>query len=295
MRIGIVLIIILLISSFIYYKNKINQEKIAQEKIRQKTIKQEFLTSLGEINTAIAKSVVKCVEMTETYSSVWRQAIKDGSDFNDALIGQREIHVNFGYLKQIDEPKEIIESKLRALGKNRKLYPSVHKKIVELYGVYSQLHSLAQFPSGSLRTYNKKVGDLKSKFLQLLNELSVLLPSSINGSSNDQPSINGSSNVQLQLTDVTDALTNSGMTIGEKREKLYQMIQAIDGYGVEVNGDVILVYQFDTTISSGRDAIDKWKRDGVGGQPVVVNKNLMLAVDLKHKDWGSILSIFNSL
>lgn len=105
----------------------------------------------------------------------------------------------------------------------------------------------------------------------------------------------GSSNEQLQLTDFTNALANSGMTIGEKREKLYQMLQAVNGYGVEVNGDVILVYQFDTTISSGRDALDKWKRDGVMGQAVVVNKNLMLFVDLKHKDWDSILSIFNSL
>ena len=104
-----------------------------------------------------------------------------------------------------------------------------------------------------------------------------------------------SSNVQLEITDYLNVLENDGMSIGEKNPKLFHMIQAVDGYGVEINGDTIEIYKFDTTITSGRDAIEKWKHDGIMGRPVVVRKNLMLFVDKKHEDWNFILENFNSL
>ena len=178
--------IILAISSFVYFNNKreqerirqeqIKQEQFKQEEIRKKRIKQEFIDNVIEINRSMTGAVLKCMEIIEKYSSVWKNAIKNRSDFNDALKKQKELFVKFGNIQKITELYKNIGLKLQALGEKKDLFPSVHSKLVELYGVYTQLHTLAKFPSGSLLTFNKKANDLQDKYIQIINELKVLLP-----------------------------------------------------------------------------------------------------------------------
>ncbi len=100
---------------------------------------------------------------------------------------------------------------------------------------------------------------------------------------------------QITIETFTNALESNGMSIGERSEKLYGLLMAIDGYGIEVNGDFIEVYQFDTTIKSGKEAIEKWNKEGFMGQPVIVRKNLMMFLNKNHKNWKQIENIFNSL
>jgi len=79
-------------------------------------------------------------------------------------------------------------------------------------------------------------------------------------------------NKQLTIEEFTKALQSNGMHLGEKTDKWHGLLRATRGYGIDVNGDSIEIYQFDTTIKSGKKAIEKWKEEGYMGQPVVVNK-----------------------
>lgn len=106
---------------------------------------------------------------------------------------------------------------------------------------------------------------------------------------------NTQGDAQLTIEDFTVALESNGMSVGEKSDKMFALLMATDGYGIEVNGDSIEVYQFDTTIKSGIEAIEKWKTEGFMGQSVVVTKNLMMFPDMKHKDWKEIARVFGSL
>ena len=106
---------------------------------------------------------------------------------------------------------------------------------------------------------------------------------------------NSQDDKQLTIESFTEVLESNGIYVGEKIDKWYALLMATDGYGIDVNGGQIEVYQFDTTIQSGKDAIEKWKKEGFMGQPVIVNKNLMMFANKKHKDWKEIVHIFNRL
>ncbi|EMS81448.1 hypothetical protein [Desulfotignum phosphitoxidans] len=164
-KISIALLILCVtgVSAFFYSKSKYGSEYIANLKLA---------------NSIMALSTIKCVEMSEQYSTVWREAIEDkyNSDFSDDIREQRRKFELYGDIRKIDESKKLAEELLQKLNQPNEPYPQAHKKIVELYGVYSQLHSLAQSPSGSLMTYNKKVNDLQSQYIKIVNELKVLLP-----------------------------------------------------------------------------------------------------------------------
>lgn len=138
----------------------------------------DYISNLRLANSVMALSTIKCVEMSEKYSTVWREAINDkyNDDFNDDIREQRRKFVLYGDIKEIDQSKELAENLLQKLNQSTDLYPEAHRKIVALYGVYSQIHSLAQSPSGSLMSYNKQVNDLQSEYIKIINEIKVLLP-----------------------------------------------------------------------------------------------------------------------
>ena len=138
----------------------------------------EYLSNLRVANSIMALSTIKCVVMSEQYSTVWREAINDkyNFDFNDDIRDQRRKFEQHGDIEKIEVSKQLAEELLQKLNQPNDLYPQAHRKIVELYGVYSQLHSLAQSPSGTLMTYNKQVNELQSEYIKIINELKVLLP-----------------------------------------------------------------------------------------------------------------------
>jgi len=138
----------------------------------------DYMNNLRLANSVMALSTIKCVEMSEKYSTVWRKAIDDkyNDDFNNDIRAQRMEFEIYGDIKEIDQSKDSAETLLQKLNQPKDLFPEAHRKIVALYGVYSQIHSLAQFPSGSLISYNKQVNELQSEYIKIVNEIKVLLP-----------------------------------------------------------------------------------------------------------------------
>ena len=100
---------------------------------------------------------------------------------------------------------------------------------------------------------------------------------------------------QIEIQDYLDALTKQGFTLGKKQQKMYQFLMASDGFGIEINGSNIEIYEFDTSITSGKKALKKIEKDGFMGKGLVVNKNLAMMKNKKHKDWKRLKEIFNSL
>ena len=100
---------------------------------------------------------------------------------------------------------------------------------------------------------------------------------------------------QLSIGEFLSALELNGLKVGEKSDKAYGLIMAVDGTGVKVNDESLEVYQYDTTIKSGKEAIKKWNAEGIMGQPVIVNKNLLIIKKPKHPEWERIVDIFNGL
>lgn len=137
-----------------------------------------YLADLRLANSVIALSTMECIEMCQQYSTVWKKAIesKYNSDFNEAIRLQRSRFELYGDIDNIDKSKKVAGELIQRLNEHKKLYPEAHMKIVELYGVYSQLNSLAQFPSGSLMSFNKQVNDLQGEYIKISSELNVLLP-----------------------------------------------------------------------------------------------------------------------
>lgn len=106
---------------------------------------------------------------------------------------------------------------------------------------------------------------------------------------------NAQNNEQITLQQFVDAMNSAGLETGQKSEKMFGMIMAIDGFGIDVNGDQIQVYQYDTSIKSGQDLVGKFAEEGIMGRRAVVSKNLLMMEDAKHPDWERILAVFNSM
>jgi len=135
-----------------------------------------YLTKLHLANALIPMAVASCTEMYETYSGEWRRAINDREDFNNVISLIHAAYLDTGAINQIERQKEDIENILKDLNALPDNLPEAHKKTIELFGIYSQLNSLATAPSGSLMSYNNKFHELQSSLISKLNEIKVTLP-----------------------------------------------------------------------------------------------------------------------
>lgn len=99
----------------------------------------------------------------------------------------------------------------------------------------------------------------------------------------------------LTIKNLSDAMKSAGMTVEDCRKKMFQMVMAVDGCGLTVDGNGFEVYQFDLSIESGKKAIEIWKKDGLMGQPVLVHNNLMAIISQDHPSREKILKVFNGL
>jgi hypothetical protein len=108
-------------------------------------------------------------------------------------------------------------------------------------------------------------------------------------------SLSSFSKEQLEIKDYLGALEKEGYSLGKKHEKMYQFLMASDGFAIELNGSKIEIYEFDTTITSGKNALEKIKKDGFMGKGLIVNKNLAIMKNKKHEDWEKLKAIFNAL
>lgn len=87
------------------------------------------------------------------------------------------------------------------------------------------------------------------------------------------------------LDDYEKALSTAGIRRGPKEPQLYQLIGAKNGYGFSVEGDSRCsseylcrceVFEYDTSIGSGREALATYKKEGFMGTRGEFNKNLTI-------------------
>lgn len=82
------------------------------------------------------------------------------------------------------------------------------------------------------------------------------------------------------LNDVVSYFKEKGFTVGEKSEKAYQMIGAIDGFAITINDQQVELYEFGPKQSNA--TLDQAKETGkFANSTAVVNGNFMM-VDYKN-------------
>jgi hypothetical protein len=57
----------------------------------------------------------------------------------------------------------------------------------------------------------------------------------------------------------------------------------------------VQIAEFDTSITSGREALEKLKRDGFMGQAYLFNKNLAIAKNQKVAQWDEVKAILQGM
>lgn len=156
---------------FIQKANEIAE--IEAEKNAKISYQKKVAETIGEIFIAISK----CVKMCSIYSEKWREGIAiEYYDISEYIERQVNEFKAKGDIADIRTSKTQIDELMSSLASPPKSMIDVHRKLVELYGIYSQVYNLALEPSGSLMSYNRAVNDLQSNFIKVADELKVMLP-----------------------------------------------------------------------------------------------------------------------
>ncbi len=123
----------------------------------------------------LLKGTELSLKTCQSYSKTWSYAIENGRDFNIEIENQKEQFSKSINLSLINQ-KNNIDSKMKEIFYPPKEYQQAHEKLVEMYGIYAQLYSLALNPTGSLVNYNNTVNELQSKLVKTSSEFKVLIP-----------------------------------------------------------------------------------------------------------------------
>lgn len=99
----------------------------------------------------------------------------------------------------------------------------------------------------------------------------------------------------LTPADLANALEREGLAVAERETYAHAVIEAIDGRGLRVNGDLIEVYEFDLCVASGREAIVRTEDDGVRDRAVIRRHNLVLVENTGHRHWEVVRRVFLEL
>ncbi len=99
----------------------------------------------------------------------------------------------------------------------------------------------------------------------------------------------------LQIEEFLELLRESGFQVGDRREKFYQLLMASDGAAFDVDGHTIEVYEFDVSVRTGRDALERLKEDGFMGRSMQIHENLALVVHGENPAEDRIQQLFESL
>lgn len=104
----------------------------------------------------------------------------------------------------------------------------------------------------------------------------------------------GTAQAEKSLDGLLSHLTALQFEVGTPEEKWFSMIGAENGFGIDIDGQQLEFYQFNTTIGSGKKALANVMQEGLNGSPVHVNGNLVILEDKQHPKWNEILTAFES-
>lgn len=102
-----------------------------------------------------------------------------------------------------------------------------------------------------------------------------------------------------RLTNVVDHFRSQGLSVGKITPKAYEMLGAIDGFGIEVEGEQIELYLFDLA-TADEDTLKQLDSARTFGKmsmsgitfPVIMNDGITLTRFDEHDEKDKIIEIF---
>lgn len=134
----------------------------------------EYEKKFLEASSKIIANTYLSLMVIEGTSGAWRRAIDYGHDFSGRITEYLDKVKDS--LKSLESTNHEIEIGMQDLKDYPIQYQEAYNVLMELYGVYSQIFSLARYPSGSLMSFNNKVNDLSSEFTKIVSKLKVYMP-----------------------------------------------------------------------------------------------------------------------
>jgi hypothetical protein len=168
---AISVISIVLFTSGVFYSNYITKKNKSIGEANKIEYEKRFLETTYSLiaNTQVSLTII------DGTSQIWRKSIEsDYSDFN--LEIQEYLIMEKGILDKSSKTDEKIILGMQKLKDYPIQYQEAYNTLMELHGVYSQLYSLANSPSGTLMSFNNKVNDLQSDFTKVLSKLKIYMP-----------------------------------------------------------------------------------------------------------------------
>ena len=108
-------------------------------------------------------------------------------------------------------------------------------------------------------------------------------------------STENASNTQLSLPALYEHFENSGIKIERKDPKIGSLIGATAGKSLRIGDGAVEVYQYNLSIESGVEALERLKKRGVMGSAAIVKGNLALLDKPDHPQWAAIKAAFLSM
>jgi hypothetical protein len=147
---------------------------IRQKQTIGETKKVEYETKLINLSSSIISNAHLSVSILNDIARIWRGAIEENTNFNLAI--QNHLFEEKDTLVKLKCFNEEIEKGLEEAKDCPPQYLESHIALMDMYGVYSQMFSLAQSPIGSLLGFSNKVNNLKSEFTRTLSTLKIYMP-----------------------------------------------------------------------------------------------------------------------
>ncbi len=142
----------------------------------QNLLEKRYSEGIKVCSDLIMEAVDYCLRVCSGYSDIRDTSIKSRYlNFNEQVLSMQSEFKAEGILEEIKKTKLKLEEFMRKFIDPPPRYSEAYKKIVELYGVYSQIYALAIQPTGSLATFNNSINTLKSKTISLKSELDAMV------------------------------------------------------------------------------------------------------------------------
>jgi len=162
------------IESYREFLNRYPKGKFAEQ--AQELLNKRYKEGVEVCANFIIVHAEESIKICNVYSRVWQEAIESNFlDFNTQLLLIHNKLESQGTYRELEEVKSKLTEFMKKFIEPPSKYVDVHKKIVELYGIYSQIYSLAVAPTGSLLSFNNSVSQLQSNLIKAKNELDVML------------------------------------------------------------------------------------------------------------------------
>lgn len=138
-----------------------------------------YEVKLSGVSSRITVDTYGSLIVAEGVSAAWNSGIDSGGE-SGMTFAKLKIEDWLDKAKDqingLKDSNEKIEQDMQMLRECPAQYKDAYNALIELYGIYSQIYSLALNPSGSLQSFNNKIHDLKSDFDNKSSKLKLFLP-----------------------------------------------------------------------------------------------------------------------